>query len=90
MAEQEGRGPRFFRLLFQTSDSRLNQLQTHLPLTELQIYDLNQTAVLLLGLLQTQVPGISHGHGYHQHLDVVKIYFLVALKVFTLLSRPVY
>ena len=74
MVGQEGRGPRFSHLVFQTSDSRLNQHQMHLPLIGLQICSLNQTAVLPLGLLQTQVPGISHGHGYHQRLDVVKIF----------------
>ena len=87
MVEQEGRGPRFSRLLFQTSASKLNQLQMHLPLIELQICGLNQTAVLPLGLLQTQVPGISHGHGYHQRLDVVKIYPQVPFKVLSLFQQ---
>ena len=59
----------------------------HLPLIELQICGLNQTAVLPLGLLQTQVPGISHGHGYHQRLDVVKIFLQVPLKVFFLFQQ---
>ena len=84
MVEQEGHGLRFSHLLFQTSDSKLNQLQMHLPLIALQICDLSQTAVFLLGLLQTQVLGISHGHVYHLRLDVVKICPQVPLKVFFL------